>query len=120
MPDATASSPEQTRERSLHRLLRRADRLIARAERTSASFSRWRLAIFLTGAAASVVAYKQAAYHLGNGLLGLFVLTFLIVARYHTRLEDRLHQLRIWRGLKRAHLARLALNWPAIPARPAW
>ncbi|TAJ10423.1 MAG: hypothetical protein EPO61_03005 [Nitrospirae bacterium] len=27
-----------------------------------------------------------------------------------------MHQLRNWRGLKRAHLARLALDWPAIPA----
>ena len=117
MPDATAASPEQTRERSLHRLLRRMDRLIARAERTSAFFSRWRLALFLVGAAASVMAYKQALYHLGNGLLGLFTLIFLIVARYHTRLEDRLHQLRNWRCIKRAHLARLALDWPAIPAR---
>ena len=117
MSDATASFPEQTRERSLHRLLRRADRLIARAERTSASFSRWRLVIFLAGAAASVSAYKQAWFHLGNGLLGLFVLTFLIVARYHNRLEDRFHQLLSWRGIKRAHLARLGLDWPAIPAR---
>nr|MBI3613107.1 hypothetical protein [Nitrospirota bacterium] len=117
MSDATASSPEQTRERSLHRLLRRADRLLTLAERTSASFSRWRLALFLTGAAASVLAYKQEAYHLGNGLLGLFLAIFLIVARYHNRLEDRLHKLRAWRSLKRAHLARLALDWPAIPAR---
>ncbi|MBM4133590.1 MAG: hypothetical protein FJ245_07465 [Nitrospira sp.] len=119
MSDATASSPKQTRERSLHRLLRRADRLIARAERTSASFSRWRLAIFLVGAAASVSAYKQAWFHLGNGVLGLSVLTFLIVARYHNRLEDRFHQLLSWRGIKRAHLARLGLDWPAIPARLA-
>lgn len=117
MSDATMASPEQTRERSLHRLLRRAARLLTRAERTSASFSRWRLAIFLAGAAASVMAYKQASYHLGNGLLGLFLLIFIVVARYHSRLEDRMHRLRRWRRLKQTHLARLTLDWPAIPAR---
>jgi len=101
----------------LQRLLRRADRLLAQADRASASFSRWRLAIVLIGAAAAIVAYKQAWYHLGNAVLGMFLLLFIVVARYHSRLADRLHRLRLWRGIKRAHLARLTLDWPAIPAR---
>ncbi|MDE3224127.1 MAG: hypothetical protein KGN30_01795 [Nitrospirota bacterium] len=115
--DRFSSSPPD-RERALRRLIRRADRLKDRAERASASFSRWRLALFLVGAVVSVSAYKQAWYHLGNGLLAFFVILFALVVRYHNRLEDRLHQLLSWRGIKRAHLARLALDWPAIPARP--
>ncbi|MFM8551675.1 MAG: MutS-related protein [Nitrospiraceae bacterium] len=118
MSDSPPPRPAQDRGHALQRLIRRADRLLARGEETSASFSRWRLAIFLIGAAASVAAYRQAWFHLGNGLLGLFIVLFLIVARYHNRLEDHLQQLRNWRTIKRRHVARLALDWPIIPTRP--
>jgi hypothetical protein len=43
---------------------------------------------------------------------------FLIVAWYHNRLEDRLHRLRRWQGIKQVHLARMRLGWADIPLRP--
>jgi hypothetical protein len=103
---------------ALTRLLARADRLHERASRVSAQFTRWRLAIFVAGVLASVVPFKLGWYHLGNGALLVFLLIFLTVARYHNRLENRMHRLRIWRSLKRAHLSRLRLDWDGVPNRP--
>lgn len=123
MPPSDRADPaepapsESRRGRTLHRLIRRSDRLIAQSEQTSAAFTRWRLAIFLLGAAVTVFVYKQARYDLGNGLLGAFLLVFLVVAYYHGRLEDRIDRLKRWRSIKRAHRARMALDWTAIPAR---
>src|SRR5581483_9683167 len=81
------------RERALERLLGRLDCLHRRGAVASTLVTRWRLAVF--------------------------VVVFAAVARYHNRLEDRLHRLRLWREIKRAHLARVTLNWDEIPAKPA-
>jgi hypothetical protein len=117
MPAPSSPAGEHGKARALERLVARTDRLLHRGRITSASFSRWRLAIFLTGAACSIAPYKLGWYHLGNAALGLFLLTFLIVARYHNRLETRLHRLALWRRIKDAHLARLRLDWNKIPPR---
>jgi hypothetical protein len=83
----------------------------------SARFTRWRLALFLTGVAAIVTPYKLAWYQTGNAVLIVFLAGFAVVAWHHNRLEQRLHRLRLWRELKHAHLARLRLDWTAVPAR---
>ncbi|TAJ25628.1 MAG: hypothetical protein EPO64_07805 [Nitrospirae bacterium] len=101
----------------LTRALARIERLQARSQQVSAGFSRWRLAIFVAGAACTVAPYKLGWYHVGNATLGSFLLLFAIVARYHSRLEDRMHRLRLWAQIKRTNLARLNLDWSAIPDR---
>jgi hypothetical protein len=103
----------------LQRLVARADRLLHRAAQVSARFTRWRLVIFITGVVAAVIPFKLGWYHRGNAALGLFILIFLAVARYHSRLEDRMHRLRLWQAIKRRHLARLTLDWQTLPTRPA-
>ncbi len=117
MPTNTRPHGRRTRAEPLSRLLARADRLLARAQAVSTSFSRWRLAVFLTGALCTVVPYKLAWYHLGNAVFGSFLLLFAVVARYHNRLEERMHRLRSWRAIKRIDLARLDLDWEQIPPR---
>ena len=66
-----------------------------------------------------LLAYNLEWFHLGNAALALFAATFLIVATYHSRLEDRLHRLRLWRTIKAGHLARRRLEWAGLPAREA-
>ncbi len=117
MPTTDRPAHQWTRERTLQRLIARVDRLLKRAERMSARFTRWRLAIFVAGVLCSVIPYKLQWYHLGNAAMGSFLVIFLVVARYHNRLEDRMHRLRLWRDIKHTHLARLRLDWQAIPAR---
>ncbi len=103
---------------SLNTIIRRTDRLIARGTGTSATFTRWRLAIFLVGLVSTVTLYKLDWYHSGNLILGAFLALFVTVAAYHNRVETRIHRLRQWKQLKQVHLARIALDWAAIPPRP--
>ncbi len=56
-------------------------------------------------------------YQSGNLALGVFLAIFVTVAAYHNRVETRIHRLRQWKQIKLAHLARMALDWTAIPSK---
>src|SRR5690349_17532329 len=99
-------------------IIRRTDRLIIQGTRTSATFTRWRLAIFLIGLVGTVTLYKLDRYHSGNLTLGVFLAVFITVAAYHNRVETWIHRLRRWKQIKLAHRARMALDWAAIPPKP--
>ncbi|NGZ99171.1 MAG: hypothetical protein CV089_24190, partial [Nitrospira sp. WS110] len=106
-----------TRSLQLERIIRRTDRLIERGTRLSASFTRWRLIIFLIGLVCTVALYKLDRYNSGNLSLALFLAIFIAVAAYHNKVESQIHRLRQWKQIKQIHLARIALNWAAIPSR---
>lgn len=111
------SGRSSTRFGALTRALRRSDRLLQAGRKASERFSRWRLALFLSGAACTIALYKMAAFHAGNASLALFVILFGTVARYHSRLEARMQRLRRWQDIKREHMARLSLDWSGLPDR---
>ncbi|ULA66117.1 MAG: MutS-related protein, family 1 [Nitrospira sp.] len=115
-PVPTRSS--QVREQQLVHALRRAARLETNGRRISARFTTVRLAIFACGLFGAVIPHKLGWTVFGNLVLAASFVFFLIVAWYHNRLEDRLHRLRRWQGIKRVHLARLSLKWTEIPLRP--
>ena len=73
--------------------------------------------IFVVGAVLSVMCFQQRWFQLGNATLVGFLALFLTVARYHTKLEDRMQRLRLWRRIEATHVARLRLDWTAIPPR---
>ena len=102
----------------LETAVRRTDRLIAQGTQVSATFTRWRLAIFLIGLIGTVTLYKLDWYHSGNLSVGVFLAIFITVAAYHNRVETGIHRLRQWKQIKLAHRARIALDWAAIPPRP--
>ena len=104
------------REQALLRLIRRCERMQAHGALTSRNFSRWRLGVFLAGAALSIGLYQLAWFHTGNALLLLFLLGFLTISWFHQRLKSRLRRLRLWMEIKTDNLARLQLDWPHIPA----
>lgn len=116
--ESTPSRCAPARERSLDRVLRRAARFEMNGRRASARFTSWRLAIFAVGLFGSILPHKLGWTLFGNATLAASVILFLIVAWYHNRLEDRLHRLRRWQGVKQIHLARMRLNWTDIPFRP--
>jgi hypothetical protein len=99
-------------------MIRRTDRLITQGTRASATFTRWRLAIFLIGFVSTVTLYKIDWYHSGNLAPGIFLAVFVTVAAYHNRVETRIHRLRQWKQIKLTHLARMALDWVTIAPRP--
>lgn len=107
-----------SRSAQIETLIRRTDRLIERGTNISAYCTRWRLAISLIGLVATISLYRLDWYHSGNLSLGLFLAVFLAVAAYHNRVETRIHRLRHWKQIKLTHLARMALDWSAIPPRP--
>lgn len=107
----------RSRSSQLKRLVRRTERRIAQGTAASATLTKWRLAIFLAGLVSTVSLYKLGWYHSGNVTVAAFLILFLTVAAYHNRVESRIHRLREWREIKRTHLARLRLDWAAIPVR---
>ena len=101
----------------LEQLLGRVQRLIDRGIHGSSHFTKWRLGIFVAGALCSVTLFRSGWYSTGNLVLAGFVVLFLLVAAYHNSLEQRIHRLRIWQQIKSVHLARVRLDWAAIPQK---
>lgn len=102
----------------IQRLLDKIQRLITMGTAASSRLTKWRLTLFVTGLLCAITLYRTGWYQSGNAALALFVIIFLIVAGYHNRLEWRIHRLRTWYGIKAGHLARVRLDWQAIPIRP--
>lgn len=109
-------SSTDKREQALLRLIHRSERMEAKAALASRNFSRWRMGVFLAGAAMTTGLYQQAWFHAGNGLLLLFLIGFLTISWFHQRLKSRLRRLRLWLEIKKHHLARLQLDWPHMAA----
>lgn len=103
----------------LERLIGRIDHLIRRGTEASARVTTWRLIIFITGLGCIITLYRSGMYGAGNSALTGFVGLFIIVAAYHNRVEQGIHRLRLWKRIKSSHVARLRLDWPNIPLRPA-
>jgi len=106
-----------SRSSRLEGLLARINHRLARGAQASATLTRWRLVLFLIGLLCTVTLYKLEWFHGGNLALAGFVAGFIAVAAYHNRLESRIHRLRHWKTIKAVHLARLRLDWAAIPPR---
>ncbi|MGE3153020.1 MAG: hypothetical protein AB7G48_07715 [Nitrospiraceae bacterium] len=112
-----ASHSPSGRERTLRRLIAAADRQITGRQELSRKLTTARFILFLAGIALCVTLFKLGWYLAGNTALALLVLGFIAVAAYHNRLEQRMHRWRLWRAIKRTHLARLHLDWSAIPRK---
>jgi len=102
------------RQEALTRLLRRGDRLTTQGNLASQRFSRYRLGIFLLGAAACIGLYQHAWFHSGNLVLLIALTVFLTTTWFHQRLKSRLRRLDLWMTIKKDLLARLQLDWPNI------
>jgi hypothetical protein len=97
------------------RLIQRLETLRQRAAAASTRYTRWRAAIFATGALVVTVAAFADRARGGWVPLALFGTAFILVARSHGRLKGKIRRLDAWLMLKRAHLARVRLDWTAIP-----
>jgi len=101
-------------EKQIERLQGRIDRLDRRSNRYS-----WvRVTIFFVGLALSVASYFVIGWWLCLALVLTTLITFAIVVYYHQHIEDSLARYRTWMGIKLTHVARMKLNWDAIPPAP--
>jgi hypothetical protein len=103
---------------TLETQIRKLDGKIARLEAASRRYSWVRLGIILAGGLITWGA--SAAAGSAGGWLAFFAAlgVFTAVALAHRRLESWIHCLRLWRELKTERLARLSLDWEAIPRPP--
>ncbi|ARA93297.1 hypothetical protein AWN76_009065 [Rhodothermaceae bacterium RA] len=99
----------------LTRYLERLDRRAAALQQQSLRYSRVRLALVLGTAVLAFALGQTAGPPAGWAVALAGIVAFLLVARRHARLEDGLTRLRRWRRLKATHLARLHLDWEALP-----
>ncbi len=117
MQDNQHRPQTSSREQTLQRLLSRTARLLVKGHRASATLTRWRLILFVTALLCTITLYRLGWYQSGNLSLGGFFAFFLLAASYHTRLEQRIHRIRLWQHIKQTHLARLHLDWDRLPER---
>lgn len=108
------TSRTDQRQKALTRLLRRGAQLTTQGNLASQRFSRYRLGIFLLGAASCIGLYQHAWFHSGNIVLLIFLFIFLTTTWFHQRLKFRLRRLDLWVTIKKDLLARLQLDWPNI------
>lgn len=101
---------------AFERTLARLEALRRRGMAASRRFTRWRIGIFLAGTAAVTAAAFADPEHGGWIPLAIFGAAFLAVAYRHGRLKTTLRRLDAWTAMKRTHLARVRLDWSAVPA----
>lgn len=110
----TKEERRQALERQVARLHRRIDRL----DDASNRYSWIRVGIFFGGLALSVLVFITLNRWLGVALLALMLLAFFIVAHYHGKVDRSLTRHQQWLRIKRTHIARMTLDWDALPEVP--
>ncbi|MBN9388143.1 MAG: hypothetical protein J0I20_08845 [Chloroflexi bacterium] len=105
----------KSRRTRLERQIGRLERLLVARRAISNRYAWSRLALFVGGILVALAGFYFVSGWLGWPLLvGTFII-FNVVARYHRRLDHSIARLNGWLGLKRLQLARLNLDWSALP-----
>ena len=95
--------------------IERGTRMLKRGQIQSATFSRSRMGIVVLALVVCALLYNHDWFVIGNWVLVAWVILFVMVARYHSRLEDGLARLQLWIHIKQTNLARLRLDWDEVP-----
>ncbi len=109
------SHHKQRREQAMVRGIDRGTRMLELGKKRSATFSRVRMGIVLSAIVVCALLYNHEWFVTGNWVFAAWIILFVIVAHYHSRLEDGLARLRLWIQIKQTNLARLQLDWEGIP-----
>lgn len=100
---------------ALERQVRRLDQRLAHLHQQSDRLIRWRLLVFLLGTAVSLYTLWQYGPWLWGGISAIFVIGFAYTVRQHRHIDTATTQHKIWQQIKQMHLARMRLEWDAIP-----
>lgn len=106
---------KQERLQLLQRQIARVERRLALLQRLGDRYSWARVAIFFVGVLLSIGAFF-VHWQWGLALAVLTSVIFGVVASRHNTIERSIVRLTLWREIKRTHVARIQLNWSAIPA----
>ena len=114
----TAYPAKERRRRALERLVARLERRSAALARRAERLSWARLLTFVAGFAASGALFFLRGPGFWIPAVAVWLLLFGLVVGVHRRLDMALRRHRLWREIKLAHLARMALDWEAIGLPP--
>lgn len=106
-------------EKALVRHIDRLDRRTKALEAVSSRFSWVRLGIVLGGGAVAWLGFAWFGDTAGALLVLAAFATFVATAFAHARVERSIRRHRIWRHIKAGQVARMNLDWAAIPVPPA-
>ena len=100
---------------ALQRHVGRLNRQLQHLERASRQFSSLRLisALVMVIAAVLALVLEQPNIFLVTAAVSALIFTFLVVR--HNRLKHAIKQFKLWEQIKRAHIARMTLDWAALP-----
>lgn len=105
----------QSRRARLERQISRLERNLVARRAASNRYAFLRLGIFVGGVLVSIAGFYFVNGWLGWPLLLLTIIAFNVVARYHRRVDQSIARHLAWLRLKRFQLARLNLDWAALP-----
>lgn len=108
-------SRKETRQRALTWQIARLERQLARLQVLNNRFSWLRLGTFTLGALLSAGIMLTGALGWGFAALGLTLVAFSLVARQHRRITHSIQQHEGYLRIKRAHQARMTLDWASLP-----
>lgn len=106
---------QEKRSTLLERQVQRLERRISRLRQQTRHLSNWRLFCFLAGTAVSLVTLWQFGLWPWAGVSALAVGIFAYLVWQHRRVEEALTRHVTWQKIKQTHLARMNLDWEAIP-----
>jgi len=107
---------KQERIEALERQIARLTRRVTILNQRSNHYSWTRVAIFFGGIALSVVGYAVANWELAVPLALLSIIAFSVVAYFQSKIDRSIVRHNIWSAIKSTHIARMRLDWNAIPA----
>ncbi len=107
---------KQERISLLERQVGRLQKRITTLELRSNKYSWTRVAIFFVGLGLAILAFFLLNRWWGVGLAGVTFVLFALAARFHSRIERSLARHKLLSYIKTTQLARIHLNWDAIPA----
>lgn len=106
--------------KALRRHVQRLDRRLHDLDRLSRRYGWTRLGLVLGGAGAAFMAFQAVGSAGGWSVVVVVALAFLGTAHFHRRVDDSIRRHQVWQRLKAAHVARLTLDWAALPPRSLW
>ncbi|MFZ5519052.1 MAG: MutS-related protein [Candidatus Zhuqueibacterota bacterium] len=100
--------------RQVQRLANRLTKMEAQRRR----FSWYRLGIFLSGSFITILTLVWFNDTVAWSVAGITLVVFNIIAHFHRRLDRSVKRHQIWSELKTTQIARMNLDWRAIPPAP--
>ncbi len=112
-------SNRRNRQRILTNQITRLTARIKRLEAAGLRLSNWRLTAFVAGCGASIASYYWLTGWLTGIIIVASIIAFGVAVHFHRRVEKSLNDHLIWQTIRQTHLARMNLDWAAIPESQA-